>query len=110
MQIVKRQIYITDTIEGFHCWEDAPEEVMFLRANHRHLFHIKCYFDVNHDDRDLEFFIMKRIVRQELEKLFKFNVGSCEMIANHLIQVLGKYPIKKVEVSEDGENGAILEV
>ena len=60
------EVYATIRIEGFHCWRDAPGEVAFLRNHHRHLFVIKVYKPVHHDDRDVEFILLGRIVRQYL--------------------------------------------
>lgn len=101
------EIFITTQFVGFHKWDDAPNEVIFLRNKHRHLFKVRVWFKVTHDDRELEFLLMKKKVEDYLEAFeFRQDVGSCEMICKELVDIDAR--ITKVEVSEDGENGAIL--
>lgn len=65
---------------------------------------------VSHDDRDVEFVLLKR----EVEKCVRFTQAareevetwSCERWAAHLLAALG---LARCEVSEDGENGAVVE-
>lgn len=96
---------------GFHKYENAPNEVSFLKTKHRHLFKCSAQISVNHDDRELEFFI----VQNYLKSVYADNlcVGSCEMVAKQIIESLkfmyGENRSYKVEVSEDGENSAIVE-
>jgi len=126
--MIKTEVYCTLQLEGFHNWENCPiDEVDFLRSPHRHMFHFKCWKDVTHDDRDIEFIMMKRRVQAYLRNRFGktikvvcgaithnveldynmlvFNSMSCEMIARDLIDA---FNLSKCEVSEDGENGAVL--
>jgi len=111
--ITNRTIFVQFTKEGIHCYPDAPGGVEFLRNPHRHIFHFKATVSVQHNDRDIEFILFKR----ELEGLYNYGVmeidhKSCEMLAEELINYIVKgYPGRQVavEVSEDGENGAILE-
>ena len=111
---MKRYIYITTQFEGFHRYENAPEEVSFLRNYHRHLFKIRLQIEVEHNERDIEFIMCKHEIDNYINKWFKnkdMNL-SCETIAEQLIIYTKKlYGDRKVicEVSEDGENGAILE-
>jgi hypothetical protein len=110
--IETRQIFVTFQKEGIHRYPDAPEGVEFLRHPHRHMFHFRVKIDVFHNDRDIEFILFKR----EIESLYsaqtlEVDYKSCEMLAEELIDYISKkYPKRKVsvEVSEDGENGAIL--
>ncbi len=110
--MIKRQIFVTFQKEGIHCYPDAPSGVEFLKYQHRHMFHFRVSIDVTHNDRDIEFILFKR----ELENLYgsdilSLNSKSCEMLAEELIEYISKeYPNRSiiVEVSEDGENGAIL--
>ncbi len=111
---MRRFIYVTEQFEAFHRWKDAPDEVAFLRSMHRHMFHVKVTIEVKHDDRDIEFIMFKRKVRDFLREKYemKEGIGSCEMIAESIIEYLKKeYPGRDVvvEVSEDGENGAIVQ-
>lgn len=107
-----RTIWVTFEFEGYHRWEDAPEEVSFLREVHRHLFKCKVEIEVLHDDREIEFFIFKRECSTMLYGQINFrDVGSCEMVAEQLMKsILEKYPNRKISVtvSEDGENGSTV--
>jgi len=104
------QIYIQTRFEAQHRWVDAPEDVVFLRNWHRHVFHVKLGMPVKHDNRDIEFFQLKRLLDDYLEsghpvlatKQFEL---SCEHIAS---LVLCRFRGIYCEVSEDGENGAVV--
>ena len=96
-------------IEGYHKWSDAPYPVEFLRNKHRHVFHVRCWFEVSHHDREIEI-----IMRQwDIEKFLKENFGevcefggmSCEAIARMIMQ---KFDAAQVEVLEDGDGGALV--
>lgn len=110
---VKRNIWVTFQKEGIHKYPKAPKEVEFLRYPHRHIFHFKVEIEVDHDDRDIEFFIFKRW----LESLYNDNIleldyKSCEMMADDLARkIKDKYPGRRlaIDVSEDGENGCHIE-
>jgi hypothetical protein len=70
------------------------------------------WIDVIHNDRDIEFIQFKRW----LENLYRdgtvqLDYKSCEMMADDLyVQIADRYPDRAVwiEVSEDGENGALI--
>jgi len=104
-------IFVTFQKEGIHKYPDAPEGVEFLRHPHRHMFHFRVEIEVFHDDRDIEFILFKR----ELEGLYtegtlELDYKSCEMMADDLVEYIrDEYPGRnvKIEVSEDGENGAV---
>ena len=99
-------IYAKSQFEAFHRWKDAPEDVEFLRSFHRHIFHVKVTFEVQHNNRNIEFFQFKRKLDFFLGgytgRSFEF---SCEQLAE---QVLVHFRAHSVEVSEDGENGAVV--
>ena len=125
MHVAKRQIWVTFAKEGIHRYpaaETDPQlatgdeyDVSFLAYPHRHTFHFRVCIDVFHNDRDIEFIQFKRW----LENLYAGNVStlsldykSCEMIADDLyMQIAQRYPGRAVtiEVSEDGENGCLIE-
>lgn len=113
---MKKRIWITTQFIGFHCWPEAPASVAFLRSPHRHVFKVRCEFSVSHGDRQLEFFLMQQAVNQLIQttvlpSLVKVPTQSCEMLAETLLTELRKtYACLSVEVSEDGENGAIVSV
>lgn len=109
-------IYCTVHFEALHRWATIPDsaECDFLQHLHRHVFEIKLYKLVNHDDRAEEFIALKHKVSEYLNYTYLrdvksgiHNVGdqSCEMIARGLLY---QFQAVKVEVSEDGENGAIV--
>jgi hypothetical protein len=105
---MKTRVWVTLQKEALHCWPECPfEDVAFLRKSHRHLFHIRCEKEVRHDDRDVEFIRWKREVSLALDRL-GYDLGrmSCEELAKWLLQT---FDCHSVEVSEDGENGAIVE-
>ena len=100
--------------EGMHFYENAPDEVEFLRHPHRHMFHIKVFVQQFHDDRDVEYIMLKRFLDKKCI-LGDFLVGSsCEQIAKRIIELVkikyGKHRKVKVEVFEDGENGTVVSV
>ena len=117
-----RTIFVTFQKEGIHCYPAAATDpqlatgdeydVSFLGTPHRHIFHFRVGIDVFHNDRDIEFIQFKRW----LENLYKdailaLDYKSCEMIADDLyVQIAGRYPNRNVtiEVSEDGENGCVI--
>ena len=122
MQHAQRRIWVTFRKEGIHCYPAAAKDpalatgdeydVSFLGTPHRHIFHFRVWIDVVHNDRDIEFIQFKRW----LENLYKdgtiqLDYKSCEMMADDLyIQIASRYPDRAVwiEVSEDGENGALI--
>jgi len=122
VQHAERKIWVTFRKEGIHCYPAAATDpalatgddmdVSFLGTPHRHIFHFRVWIDVIHNDRDIEFIQFKRW----LEKLYAtgtlaLDFKSCEMIAEELIGIITtRYPDRavEVEVSEDGECGAIL--
>jgi len=104
-------IWITTQFEGFHKYPDAPDEVKFLKLTHRHIFKLKVWIEVFHDDRDIEFFIFKKYVNTLISES-NLDYMSCEMISDKLQGIITKkYPDRKIkiEVSEDGENGSYIE-
>lgn len=105
-------IIVQARFEAQHRWKKAPVAVKFLRQYHRHEFHIGLRIEVRHDDRELEFILVKRALENRLSRLPKKSDLSCEMIADKLIQwVEDKYGGNReisCEVFEDGENGAVV--
>jgi len=105
---------VSTTFEDLHQYKKAPEEVAFLRNLHRHIFHVTIYIQQFHDDRDIEFIMFKRWLDKAIQrKIVKMNSAkSCEMMARELNKLIKrKYGKRKIriEISEDGENGAYIE-
>jgi len=117
-----KMIWVTFQKEGMHKYPAAltdpalatgdEYDVSFLGYPHRHIFHFKVWISVEHSDRAIEFIQFKRW----LENLYsqgtlQLDYKSCEMMAEDLYeQIAAKYPGREVwiEVSEDGENGALI--
>lgn len=113
-------IYVTFQEEGIHRYPAAAQDpklktgewndVSFLGAEHRHIFHFRVELEVMHDDRDVEFIQFKR----ELQNLYRGNMltldhKSCEMISDELAKYINNtYPEReiRIQVAEDGENGS----
>ena len=113
MEQCKRLIFITTTFEGTHRYDGAPDEVSYLRFPHRHMFGVKVTMEVFHDDREVEFILLKHAVNSFIQEQFCGDNAalSCEMMADTIRNyLLEKYPHRRiaVEVNEDNENGAII--
>lgn len=112
---VDTSIWVTFAKHGIHRYPDAPNEVGYLSVSHRHLFKFKVGITVHHDDREIEFHMFQNWLMSlyEGEQQLTLDNRSCEMIAAELIaKIQGKYDCDHrtitVEVSEDGECGAVL--
>lgn len=111
----RTMIKISTQFESIHQYSDAPDEVAFLRHPHRHVFHVIAQIEVYHDDRELEFIIVKRDLERFIARRFNALQGaSCEMVATTIYDYLGarwqKDHVRRqiiIEVNEDRENGAI---
>lgn len=107
-----KMIKVTTQFEGQHCWPDAPEEVIFLRNVHRHMFCVCVRMEVFHNDREIEFIILKHQVEDFIADADWPLHTSCEMMCESILEFIqSKYgPGRRisVEVSEDGENGAVV--
>ena len=105
-------------VDGCHNFPKAAElfpEVAFLADRHRHMFHFTVAKRVNHDDRDVEFIMFKRDILNYLVNQYsdshmrtmEFGAQSCEMLAR---EILNRFECEWVEVWEDQENGARVEI
>ena len=119
MSEAQRQIWVTWQREGIHKYPAALTDpnladVEFLGYPHRHIFHFRVWIDVFHNDRDLEFIQFKRwceSLYSSDNSVLSLDHNSCEMMADDLyIQIATRYPgrVVHIEVSEDGENGALI--
>jgi hypothetical protein len=103
-------IKVSFEFEGIHNYVNAPIEVSFLRLPHRHLFKCSAKIEVFHEDREIEFILAKRYLKSQCE--YDLSGKSCEQICKYFIEaIILKYGDRSivVEVSEDGENSAIVE-
>ena len=124
MNLAERKIWVTFRKEGIHKYPAAATDpnlatgdeydVSFLANPHRHIFHFRVWLGVTHNDRDVEFIQFKRwLVKlySSTQGVLSLDYQRCEMMAEVLsIQIAAKYPDRAVwiEVSEDGENGALI--
>lgn len=103
-------IIVRTQSEFIHCWPEAPREVQYLRALHRHMLHIELKLEVHHDDRELEFIMVKHELSKFLERFLAEARGrtSCEQVAEAIKEwAVDKYGDRAcvVQVLEDNENG-----
>lgn len=117
-----RMIWVSFQKEGLHKYPAAltdpslctgdEYDVSFLGYIHRHIFKFTVWISVNTNDRDIEFIQFKRwLEKLYSEKTLLLDFKSCEMIAEDLYaQINARFPNRNVtiEVSEDGENGALI--
>ena len=117
----QRNIWVTFQKEGIHCYPAAATDpqlatgdeydVSFLASPHRHIFHFRVAIAVYHNDRDIEFIQFKRWLENLYQGQLLLDHKSCEMIADELYtKIAERYPNRDVsiEVSEDGENGCLI--
>lgn len=108
-----RKIWITFQRAGIHCYPTAPDDVAYLRIPHRHLFKFKVGIEVEHNERDIEFHqFLNWCMAQYEQGVLQLDSKSCETIASELAhQINIRYPNRaiEVEVSEDGECGAVIQ-
>jgi hypothetical protein len=113
------QVFSTFRVPGFHRWPAAPEPVSYLAARHRHIFHFRISVKVTGQDREVEFITMRNVAEQMVQEHWgvvntnecEFGTYSCEQIAQTLLGMLksASHAVASVSVSEDGENGAIVQ-
>lgn len=108
LQKIRTVVWISAAFEGFHRYVNAPDDVAFLREWHRHIFHVKIGMEVSDLNREIEFFQFKRKVKDFLLEQYsgKYFESSCEMIAR---DIQSFFDATFVSVSEDGENGALVD-
>jgi hypothetical protein len=107
-------IVVRFRFEGIHNYPLAPAGVLFLKDKHRHVFHVEAKIQVFHDDRELEFILVKRLLESNMIcKQYDLGSMSCETIAKAFIsQLQFVYGYSRnifIRVFEDGENGAEVE-
>lgn len=106
------QVITKNNIVGTHYWKNAPQEFEYLSFPHRHIFSIRCWFNVSHADREIEINDMQVKIENGIKSKFgsdsigvTFNGLSCEDIADFCIK---NFDCVKCEVLEDGEGGAVV--
>lgn len=107
-------IMVKTQFEWCHKWSNAPQAVSYLKNLHRHIFYVNCKIEVIHDDRELEFILVKHFINNVISDIQANcpETFSCEQIASYIRnKLLETYGPRKISVSvfEDNENGAIVE-
>ena len=119
----KTFLYCTFQLEGYHKYPDADKlnhtatgdylDVSHLALRHFHYFNFKVWVEVKHDNRDIEFIQLRRMITKMYnEREIELDYKSCEMISNDLWKFLSKkYPSSeiRIDVSEEGINGSYTE-
>lgn len=107
---MKRKVLTYNAIEGFHRYPNAPEFCAYLSARHRHIFVIRCEFEVFHNEREIEINEQQHVIEKMLTKRFgspcEFGDMSCETIAELIMKEYKS--CTKAEVKEDDYGGASL--
>lgn len=120
----KQYIEIKSNFVGFHRFPLASKmspKIAFLEQTHRHVFYVEFMVEVQHSDRELEFFLIQEKLKYTLKTLEgemsvdKNAILSCENIA-HTIRKKMLFQYKELEnrymlikVSEDNENAAVVQ-
>jgi len=115
---IKTTVIVKLAVDGMHNFPKAAEifpEVGFLAERHRHMFNFTVSCAVTHSDRDKEFIMLKRDILEylheeyynETSRTHEFGAKSCEMLAE---EILIAFDAEWVEVFEDNENGARVEI
>ena len=103
---------VTHRFSGVHSWPEAAGPHAYLVHPHRHEFHVTVWVEQFHDDRDVEYLLFKDWLR-EMCTGGDMQGRSCEMMARSLRVSTkarwGDHRRVRVEVTEDGENGALIE-
>jgi len=111
---------ITHQFAATHHYPDASGPEEFLKYPHRHVFHVTVWIEQFHNNRDIEYMAFKSWLQRNLLQDQNLGAKSCEMLAENIIarvraEWCGKdgpgAPTRKIkcEVTEDGENGALVE-
>ena len=124
MTMIKtKKVFCTFESEHLHRYSDADnayipgndenDNVQFLKYTHRHIFKFRVEISITKENREIEFILMKHQLKNIVDT-WAYNLGerSCEDLCIYLYNEmidLGYEGDIKIEVSEDGENGAIYE-
>lgn len=108
----KAFIIVRGQYEFCHRYADAPQEVLYLRNLHRHMFNYEVELEVFHDDRELEFIMVKHDIEEYLTRRHESwsEKTSCEQMAQSIgLWLQSKHGFDReltISVFEDNENGA----
>lgn len=114
-----RLIHVAFKRELIHYWPDAPSSQRWLGHPHLHEFRVKALLEVEHNDREVEFYALRDELAAEWDRLYGGKVDgfqrvlklSCEHFAEEMLEFLRKnYPGRRagVWVFECEEFGAYV--
>ena len=110
--ILLQRFWVTWKLHGTHCYPNAPDEVAYLKVEHRHLFGFKVTLDVTHQDREIEFHMLQNRCIEFCKDKMGLDHMSCEMMATKVLTFVeglhGTNRNTEVQVDEDGECGAVV--
>lgn len=108
-ETIRKTVFIRTMFIAFHKWDEAPPHVQYLRSLHRHVFHVELHKIVTENNREIEFITLRADVDRFLRERYDQGCSShsCEEFAQRLFEY---FNASKVIVSEDGENGACIEI
>ena len=110
---MKTTTIINFDIPGIHYDKAAPEEVAFLRNEHRHLFTIKAGFEVSPKFKKQDPITLQVRIYEQLRAWHGFPcnfVGrNCTEIASNILNNFEEKGMIWCEVLEDNKNGARVE-
>lgn len=115
--MLSKTVFCSFDFEAWHNWPGAPAEYTYLSNSHRHMFHVVVTASVTDNERELEIIDMKHKFHYFSTTKFlgtsdKPMPYSCETMCESLIDyakmMYGAERSYTVEVSEDGENGALI--
>lgn len=106
------EIWTRVELPGIHHWPEAPEHRGYLAGPHRHLFVITVWVPVDGTNREVEFHDLQDMVRAVWGAVTRdCGASSCETLALEMAAELRtrfRVDPSRVEVSEDGESGAVV--
>ena len=110
---LKTSLVVSLTVDGYHCWPDAPEWYSEFKNRHRHLFKVICWLpqeDSNKPDRrQMELWDLRHTIDIGIATKYgfpaEFGNRSCEGIADEIL-CLGGFDFSKVFVGEETDFGA----
>ena len=120
------RIKVKEIFRGVHNWPKAgetieTEKVGFLANEHAHDFRITVECNVTHEDREIEFYLLRNTLREivdnawsKIDHFIDFGSDSCETIGKVVLKNLRSHYGSKgwvVEVAENEfQSGIIYEV
>lgn len=115
--MLTKEVYCSFAFESWHNWPGATGPYSYLASSHRHMFHVFVQASVTDNEREIEIIEMRgrflyyantSLVGKASEPVPYSCETMAEMLINHAKKMYGHHRSYSVEVSEDGENGAVL--